>query len=376
MKIDVVRPRDLTGEDIAAWVRLQGDGVLRSPFLTPYWVQAVERAGGPDATGARVAILRDAGAAVGFLPVRKGRFTALPLGAPLSDYQGLVAAADIAIDPRQLTNALGVQRIDFSSLLVEAPGLGGCARGQAVSHVMDLTGGYDAYGAGRAAAGTDILKDCAKKRRKLEREVGEVVFTAESASSADFEALVAWKRSQYAETRQTDVLGRGWTMRLLRDLHDRRDPELRGVLFTLHAGGKLAAAHYALVTQRVAHAWFIAHDCPMQRYSPGVILITEVARWAAEQGLAELDLGPGDYRFKVSLANRQRPVAHGYIGRLSPATLVRAAEYRVRQAAEALPLGRYSALPGKAMRRLDVWRGLGNPYSSALSSSSSAGPGM
>lgn len=361
MQIDVVRPRDLGGEDIAAWTALQGEGVLRTPFLSPHWAQALQAAGGPDAERARVAVIRDEGHARGFLPVRAGRMTAMPLGAPLCDYQGLVAGEDLALDPRRLAAALGVQRIDFTSLLVEAPGLARIARGQCVSHVLDLSGGYDAYAADRTAAGTDILKDCARKRRKMEREVGEVVFAAESASVADFEALVAWKRAQYAETRQTDILAHDWTLRLLRTLWERGDPALRGVLFTLHAGGKLAAVHYALATPGVAHAWFIAHDAALQRYSPGVILITEVARWAAAQGLAELDLGPGDYRFKISLANHQRPVGHGYIGRFAPATLIRAAEYRVRQAAEALPLGRFSELPGKAMRRIDVWRALGGP---------------
>lgn len=363
MQIDVVRPRDLSSEDVAAWTALQGEGVLRTPFLSPHWARALEAAGGPDAARARVAVVRDGGQTRGFLPVRAGWMTAMPLGAPLSDYQGLVAGGDLALDPRLFAEALGVQRIDFTSLLVEAPGLARFARGQSFSHVLDLTGGYDAYAAERTATGTDIFKDCAKKRRKIEREIGEVAFTAESGSLADFEALVAWKRAQYAETRQTDILAHDWTLRLIRGLWEQRDPELKGVLFTLHAGGKLAAVHYALTTPGVAHAWFIAHDCELQRYSPGVILITEVARWAAAQGLAELDLGPGDYRFKVSLANRQRPVGHGYVGRFAPATLVRAAEYRVRQAAEALPLGRISELPGKAMRRMDVWRALGGPLS-------------
>jgi CelD/BcsL family acetyltransferase involved in cellulose biosynthesis len=42
----------------------------------------------------------------------------------------------------------------------------------------------------------------------------------------------------------------------------------------------------------------------------------------------------------------------------SPALLVRSAAYGVRAAAEALPLGKVSQLPGKAMRRMDQWRGL------------------
>ena len=42
----------------------------------------------------------------------------------------------------------------------------------------------------------------------------------------------------------------------------------------------------------------------------------------------------------------------------SPATLVRQLAYGLRGAAESLPLGRASALPGKAMRRLDLMRAL------------------
>jgi CelD/BcsL family acetyltransferase involved in cellulose biosynthesis len=339
MTIDLVRPLDLGHDDITTWTRLQGDGPLASPFLSPHWSRAVARAKGPDAERARVAIVREGGEAKGFMAARVGRVTAMPVGAPMCDYQGLVAADDLVVEPRRLVTAMGVQRMDFTSLMIEAPGFAGCARGRAVSHVLDISKGYDAYAADRQAAGTDILKDCAKKRRKLERELGEVVFTAESRSLHDFDALIAWKRAQYAH-----------------------EPALRGVMFTLHVAGKLAAVHYALCTPKIAHAWFIAHDDAMQRYSPGVILITEVLRWAAERGMAELDLGPGDYRFKVSLANRQREVGHGFVGRLAPATLMRAAQYEVRRTAEALPLGRFSALPGKAMRRMDLWRGLGQAF--------------
>lgn len=362
MPIDLVPALDLDAADAAAWSRLQGDGVLASPFLSPHWVQAAARAGGPDARGAKVAILREGGEARAFLAARVGRLTAMPVGAPLCDYQGLVAADDLEVDPAQLVCALGVQRLDFTALMLGAPGLAHGAQGEAVSHVIDLRQGYDAYAADRQAAGADVLKDCAKKRRKLEREQGEVVFTAESLASADYNQLMAWKSAQYAETGQTDVLAFDWTARLLRELFESRDPAFRGVLFTLHVGGKLAAAHYALCTPRIAHAWFIAHNDELKRYSPGVLLIAEIVRWAAGRGMAELDLGPGDYRFKLSFANRQRPVGHGFVGRrLSPVTALRAAEYKVRRTAEALPLGRFSALPGKAMRRLDLLRGLGAP---------------
>jgi CelD/BcsL family acetyltransferase involved in cellulose biosynthesis len=71
-----------------------------------------------------------------------------------------------------------------------------------------------------------------------------------------------------------------------------------------------------------------------------------------------LDLGLGDYRFKRELSNVQRDVAHGFVGVPSPAAAVRGAAYGLRRAAESLPLGAVSTLPGRAMRRVDIMRGL------------------
>jgi CelD/BcsL family acetyltransferase involved in cellulose biosynthesis len=122
--------------------------------------------------------------------------------------------------------------------------------------------------------------------------------------------------------------------------------------------GQLIAAHFALCNEAVVHCWFIAHDPDFGKYSPGVILIDHILQWASGQGMRELDMGPGDYRFKFQLANAVRTVAHGFVGVAPAATLVREAQYRVRGAAEALPLGRVSHWPGKAMRRVDLWRGL------------------
>jgi CelD/BcsL family acetyltransferase involved in cellulose biosynthesis len=203
-----------------------------------------------------------------------------------------------------------------------------------------------------------VLKDIDKRRRKLEREEGPISFTAHSRSLAAFDQLIEWKRRQYRATGQTDIFDTFWTLRLLRDLLDGRDPEFGGVLFTLHVGDRLAAAHFDLRGRQTLHAWIIAHDEAFERYSPGLILFGDILRWMDQSPFKVLDLGAGDYRFKQQLSNARRQVGHGFIGRPSPASLVRTAEYGVRAAAERLPLGPVSALPGKAMRRLDLWRGL------------------
>ena len=360
MRIDILRPDEIAGADAVAWEALRGQGPQANPFFSLTWAKTLSSVGGPDQAGAQVAVIREGEAAVGFYPVRKRRLTAMPMGAPLCDYQGLIAGPGLKLEPRDLLRAFGVQRLDFSHLLSDQTPFAPYMKGTAVSQIIDLRQGHDAYARGRQTAGTDILKDSAKKRRKLEREHGEAVFTARSASRADLGQLLAWKRAQYAKTRQTDIFDAGWPLAVLERLFASDDADCRGLLFTLHVGGALVAAHFAMASRTVLHAWFIAHDDAFGRYSPGCLLIVDIIRWAADAGYHEIDLGPGDYRFKCSLANRTQEVSHGYVGRpASPAALIRAAQYGVRHTAEALPLGNASSLPGKAMRRLDLWRGMG-----------------
>jgi CelD/BcsL family acetyltransferase involved in cellulose biosynthesis len=358
--IDVAPPSALSLAEQALWAQLQAaDPSLDSPFLSPAWVRAVERAQGRDRGEVRVAVIRDAvGEACGFFPARVTGFTAMAPGAPMCDYQALIAAPGVAPDPRELVEALGVHRLDFAHMLADQTVFAPHMRGRAVAYRLDLTEGYATYAAQRRAAGSGLLKDLDKRRRKAEREAGAVSFTAYSTVRADFDRLIAWKRAQMQLTGQTDIFQTAWTLRLMRDLLTRRDPDFGGVLFTLHIGGELAAAQFDLRGRRTLHAWIIAHNPVFERYSPGLLLFQQIARWMDQTPFAVLDLGAGDYRFKRQLANARGSVAHGFVGLPSPLSLLRTAQYGVRDAAERLPLGPISDLPGKAMRRLDQWRGL------------------
>ena len=361
MDIDVVRPSALAAEDLARWTALRAADVRRdTPFVGPDWALAVERAqqGGDEARGVRVAVLREQGQAKAFLSVRVAGSVAMPAGAPMNDYQGLVAEPGFQINPKALLVALGVQRLDFAHLLEDQNVFAPHVRGTATSYRIETPDGFAAYAEQRRAAGSGVLKDIDKRRRKIEREVGPVTFTAYSRSSAAFDQLIAWKRAQYLCTRQTDIFDTPWTLGLLRELLERREPDFGGALFTLHVGDQLAAAQFNLRGRSTLHAWIIAHDESFERYSPGLILFGEILRWMDQSPFKVLDLGAGDYRFKQQLSNVQWQVGHGFVGRPSPAALVRTAEYGLRAAAEALPLGKYSEWPGKAMRRFDLLRGL------------------
>ncbi len=357
MKIDIIRPRDLTDGQIGQWSQYQRrDPVLENPFLSPQWAQAVERAQtreGHD-PGIRVAVL---GEDEGFFAARAGSFTAMPAGAPMSDYQGVVGRPGLDFDAKALVKALGVSRLDFNHMLQGQPAFAPYVRGPAESWVVDIAQGYGAYEADTRAR-SSVLKDIDKKRRKAEREAGAAQFSAFSHSSADFAKLIDWKRGQYRATGQTDIFNTGWCLRLVEDLFARRDPDFGGVLFTLHLGGELAAAHFHLHGGPVVHGWLIAHNAAFERYSPGMLLFQDILKWMDGGPYSRLDLGCGDYRFKRELSNRQVHTGYGFVGTPSPATLVRELAYSLRGAAESLPLGRASALPGKAMRRLDLMRAL------------------
>ncbi len=358
MDFEIVRPSELSDARIAHWTQLQArDIMFDSPYLSPHWARAVERAQAP-LDQVRVVVARRDGRDVGYMAARIGAYTAMPAGAPMCDYQALIAEPGAGVSARDMVQALGVHRYDFSHWLEGVAPFDTSARGRMRSHVIDLSGGYAAYEGERKAAGVGVLKDCDRKRRKAEREMGPVVFTAHSRSEAALEDLIAWKRAQYKATGQTDIFAAGWTGRLLHDLLARRDPEFGGALFTLHIGDRLAAAHMHLCGRQTIHAWIIAHDPAFEKASPGLLLFQSIMQWMDETPYRRLDLGPGDYRFKRELANAHQGMCHGFYGLPSPATLVRGAAYGVRAAAEALPLGRVSGLPGKAMRRMDRWRAL------------------
>lgn len=359
MRFEVLAPDDLTPVHVETWRRLQREAGLLSPFLSPDWARALVRSEGPDRVRCKVVVVHQDDAPAGYMAVRLRRGVASPPGAPMCDYQALVARAGLRVDPRALLQALHAGRLDFDALLEGEPNFAPFARGSSLAHVVDLKGGVEAWAAGRASGGSDFLKDGLKKRRKLEREQGPVRFVAGSASRADFDTLIAWKRARWRSTGQTDLFDAGWPLQVLEDLFQADDGAFGAKLFTLHAGGRLAAAHLALCAEGVVHAWFIAHDDRFARYSPGVLLLLDMIDWAPKAGISEIDLGPGESRFKHSFANRTRATAHGFVGRPSAASLMRAAAYRLRSVAEALPLGSVSALPGKAMRRLDVMRSLG-----------------
>jgi CelD/BcsL family acetyltransferase involved in cellulose biosynthesis len=107
------------------------------------------------------------------------------------------------------------------------------------------------------------------------------------------------------------------------------------------------------------HDWIIAHDHEFDRYSPGLLLGRQMVEWAADNGFAEVDFGPGESQYKRVLTLTQRELGRGFVATASFSGLLRKAEYAACTWARRIPSATWAELPSKAMRRMDVLRGLG-----------------
>lgn len=357
MKVDSINPLELGEADVAAWRALLADRLeLTSPYLTPDWARFVARRR-PDAL---VAVFRDDdGRAVGFLPVqRTSAAAAMPAGGPVCDYQAVVSAPGVELDLSEAVRALDVGRIDLTAGLVESP-VASCLLTHDVGHVARFPDGWDGYCAERQATGSKVVSRARKKFSKLKRDEGEAEVEPFSVDETAFDELLFWKREQMARTGVTDIFEHAWINQLVRDCFQApMDEPFGGAMFVLRIKKRPAAVLFCLRAERALHAWFVAYDPKYAEHSPGLILFAEAIKAAADAGYTEMDLGPGDYRFKESIANAGRPIGSGFIGRPGFSAAFKAAQFQMRALVESLPVGRIRNWPAKAMRRLDIARGL------------------
>ena len=328
MDVRVYRPAELAPADRAAWSRLQerawqtGREALANPFLAPEFTAAVARF----RRGARVAVVREDGRPAAFFPFERGAFGAgRAIGLGLSDCQGVVARTGFHWDARELLGACRLAVWEFDHLACGQPPFEAGARGSYASPVMDVGSGYEAYLAHLRGHAAKFTRTTLAKERRLARDVGEVRYVHDERDPAALAALMAWKSAQYRRTGRGDRFGRPWIVRLVRELSAAHGDRFAGLLSVLYAGGRPVAAHFGLRSDRVLACWFPAYDPAFARYSPGLVLHLRMARAAAGEGIAYLDLGRGDKEYKDALKTRELTVHEGWVARRHPVALGRLA---------------------------------------------------
>lgn len=353
MTIDVIRPRDLSPAEVERWRELQRAHRTRpNPFLSPEYSMAV----GEVRQDAFVAVVRDGQKIAGFFPFeRHARGIGKPIGAGLSDLQGMVYAPGLELDTRALLRACGLTVWEFDHLDPGQPMFTAHHKALHPSPVIDLSDGYESYAKDLAERSNKIYKSTLKKERRLGREVGEVRFAFDSPHEDALRTLLRWKSAQYQRTGRPDRFAEPWIVRLVERLHQINTNLFVGTLGLLYAGDQLIAGNFGVRTETTLIGWFPVYDPDFGRYSPGLIHRLHLCRAAATAGVTLMDLGRGEKGYKDSLKNGELMVAEGRIARPSLSAAGHWLAYEPRRRAENLVLA--TPILYKAADRAAKWLG-------------------
>jgi len=328
----LIAPHELDAGLLAAWRSIQE----REPrFESPYFCPEFTRAVGAVRDDVRVAVIENDGRPVGFFPHQRAAWgRGSPVGGPLSDYHGVIAAPTAQWGVVELMRAARLSVWTFD-------------------HLVDPTGRFAPHVTSSAAdspqndlAAFKPPPDFARRARKLVREVGDLAFSLHDPGSGALERMFEWKSEQYRRTGLTDAFGVRWTRALLEEVMRVQCPGFAGVCSVLRVDDEIVAVHAGMRSRSVLHWWFPTYDARYAAYSPGIILLLRMAAAALALGIGKIDLGKGDARYKCNLMTGAAALREGVVELPSLAATAR----RLRCLAEAQAAWQ---LPLRALRRLE-----------------------
>lgn len=353
LPIDAVPP-----ELLAEWAELAIQGECPpGPFLHPAYARSV----GEVRPDVEVAILREGGNAVGFLPYQRSPFgVGVVVGGRLCDQSGAVQRPGVSWNSAELPRTVGLRLLRLSNVRTNVFDLGPHLGSPRPAPFIDLTGGFESYRRASVDSGSSFVKQIKCKAGRLERDHGALRFEWHTTEESALATLLSWKAHQRKATRTPNVLDLPWARALIERLHGLAEPGFAGVLSALYVGDTLAAAHFGLRTDRVLHYWIPAYNEAFSRYSPGLICLMQMARAAAERGVERLDLGPGDERYKGRVATGTHWVATSSLSIGAVGTCMGAID-GVRAWSRGSTLGRWMRASGRAATRgsYAAWSALG-----------------
>ncbi|XBQ16483.1 MAG: GNAT family N-acetyltransferase [Oceanicaulis sp.] len=350
---------ELGRRDRERWRVLAGESGVQSPYLLPDFADMVDAARGD----VRVIVAEENAAPVGYFAFHKPvGGIARPVGAPLSDVQGFASAKPLKVDPGALLDAMGAEALVYDNWLGPAPGR---VRERAGSAVIDLSQGADAWRDRRRGLHKSHFKKIAQRRRKAEREFGDVRIVFGDPQGERFAALKAWKSAQYRDSGLADLFETGWTAKVFEAAALRGFGPLRGLTASLYLGGKLAAVETGLVAGGTYHSWTPAYDRAFAAVSPGLLLLEGIIDAAGELGLSRIDLGKGEQAYKAYYTDFETPLSAGRA--LQPGFAgARVAAWELAEAAGAILPGPLGAAPVKLRRRWAQSAALAPAYAERL----------
>ena|GEM_PF-122519 len=308
-QFEVMDPHDLGPSERQAWSAF----VAASPRLhSPYFDIRYALAAAREAPSAHVAVIHRAGRIAGFLPFQRRGGVVQPLGAPLTDYHGVIAAPGEAAPLPELLRAVKARLFRFNALTDEVA----CGKTRRATHhamTADLSAGHGAYLDRQAARHPRFFKKMRRHGRSLARDHGSLDFRFEAQEPWTVDLILKRKREQLRRTGSHDIFACGWTERLVRRLLASDDPDFGARLAVLRAGDEVVSAEIGLRGGTAYHLWFPIYEPAYARYAPGMLMTLETLKAAAAGGIARVDFGLDDQPYKTYFAERAGPVVEGRV---------------------------------------------------------------
>jgi CelD/BcsL family acetyltransferase involved in cellulose biosynthesis len=305
--VDIVKADALGAAEWDRWRGMQrANPDLVSPYFRPEFTQVAARVT-PDAA---VAVFRKGGAIAGFFPHQRRGGALLPLGAPLNDYHGVIAAPGEGPTLEQVFALLDPARMSVNGWI--GPAEAGEARHTVQVALPD--GSFDAWYAERRSSHGKFFKDKERARRSMEAELGPLRVERGLRDPALLDQLIALKREQYRRTARHDVFACGWTVELLHALMRTEGPEGFGASMAgLWAGEKLTAIEFSMHADDQYHFWFPVYEPSLARCSPGILLSMDTMRLASRSGYRTFDFGFSGEHYKKYFCNASREVREAVV---------------------------------------------------------------
>jgi len=349
MNARVIAASELDDSLRLRWREIQA---MRPELANPYFCVEFTEAVATVRRDVFVAVLEHGQRVMGFLPFhrRRGGF-ARPVGLGLSDYHGVIAAPDIEWTPQALLADCRLTRWRFDHLLATQLQFSAAFEHIEDSPIIDVSGSIEAYERDRIALGGTELRNVQRRRRKLCRELGDYRFIAEDPDTALLERVMQLKSQQCRESGAFDFFSLPWTGELVRLLHQTQTPFFRGALSSIRLGDQCLAAHMGMRSEQIWHWWLPCYEQAFSRYSPGLILLLDLAAHVAQARMRHIDLGKDLSRYKRNLMNGAIQVAAGEVRRPSLLTFALRAAGCIERAERQTLLRPIARLPAGLLRR-------------------------
>jgi CelD/BcsL family acetyltransferase involved in cellulose biosynthesis len=348
--INVVNGRDLTASHVAAWEELRiSNPNLRSPYFSPSFTRLVAAV----RTDVRVAIIGGSSDPTAFFPFQVGPWRrGRPVGGALSDYHGLIASQDYALAIPELIADSGLAEWGFDHVPADQEAFAPYATSRSYSPYMDLELGYAAYCEQVRANGSKQVNKVGTLQRKLEREQGSLRFVMDSTDGHLLARLMALKSEQYRESGIADAFAHDWIPKLLAAIHATREDDFAGILSALYLGEEPIALHFGMRSKDVLHYWFPAYLPDYAKFSPGLILLLQMAEAAPACGIRQIDLGKGSTLYKQRLMSGKTELLEGSINTPSLLKHCRSAFSAFEQCMSKMPAKGLRTLPARLRGRM------------------------